>query len=596
MKRFVILIHIGLFLWAGVARAALQPEQVLVLYNSAEADSVEVSDYYQLARPGVLSFDFDDPTLLPGTISYEDFIDKIRTPLRDHLELEDLESAVIVFVLTKGLPHRIQQISPNTSNLGDSPSSASTAYNEGNITYASVDSELTLLQFDLEDGEAGDNLDSAADRAVANPYFRETSTITSFDRSEITNPDREFYATVSTYGWWRGYEVIRAGNNTLRRGELDAGHMYLTARLDAATVEDVKAMIDRAQNITFRRYTDAILLDSDGRTEAYQEVYDIEQETDIDDYEEVHDLLAGMWDRLDYDFSTDFFSGETDTFSYSSTEVTVSGPIVHLNSYGTNHSGSGERNYLSSYEGQLVPGASFAAYESFGASALGGVSSPLSQAQLTEWIAAGGTFAIGPVWEPFTFGISRSAVFLDGFLNEGLTYVEAAWSSIMPLSWQSVVLGDPLATATVIDGEPYYLWTLEFFGTTPTVDDRVAMGADFDEDRVVNAVEYSLVLDPSGFSEAPLEPVGISGGGFPELALAIHSTAPVGVTYIFERSETLAAESWSEFGRWTQADGGSGSASFSETATEDGTLLTITDSEAVAVGESVFFRVSVELE
>ncbi|MGE9290267.1 MAG: hypothetical protein ACQKBT_04700 [Puniceicoccales bacterium] len=594
----------GLFLSLGVRLWAIDEDEVLVVYNSQESDSLAVASYYQSVRTGVRTLDLNEGTLLPGTISYADFISKVRDPIRSHLNSNNLEESVLVIVLTKGLPHRIQQISPNTPDLGDTPSAASTAYGEGNITYASVDSELTLLQFDLEEGEAGGNEDSPADRAIYNPYYRETDSIDSYDRSEITSEDRYFEANAVGYNYGLGYIQREGPFGASRNVPIDAGHIYLTARLDADSVEDVKAMIDRAQNIVIRRQTDALLFDADARTTKtvddevvdvrLQYIYDPIVGDFLDDYEEAEDLFGADWDRLQYDHSTDYFRGETDTISFSATEVPISGPVAHLNSYGTNHTGSGERDYLSSYAGQLVPGASFAAYESYGASGLGGVSPPLNQAQITEWIAAGGTFATGPAWEPFTFGISRSEVFLNAFYNEGLTYVEAAWSSIMQLSWQSVVLGDPLATASIIDAEDYYVWALENTGTTPTVSDAVAEDADFDDDQILNGVEYGFDLDPTAYSVSPVSAPTLSASGNPEFVLEIPDGVPSEVTYILERSLTMDSGSWSSIAEWSESAGASGSAGIGVVTESGVTTLTITDSEELEDGEKAFYRLSVE--
>ena len=65
----------------------------------------------------MLGFDLDDPTLTPGTITYADFVTKIRDPIRSHLSSQGLEEQIIVLVLTKGIPHRIADI--NAPNVGE---------------------------------------------------------------------------------------------------------------------------------------------------------------------------------------------------------------------------------------------------------------------------------------------------------------------------------------------------------------------------------------------------------------------------------------------------------------------------------------------
>jgi hypothetical protein len=94
--------------------------QVLVIYNSQQPDSQAVHDYYTVQRPGVLSFDLNDASIAPGTINYTEFASKIRTPIRNHLAANSLESAIHVLVLTKGLPHRIQSLNAANPDIGDS--------------------------------------------------------------------------------------------------------------------------------------------------------------------------------------------------------------------------------------------------------------------------------------------------------------------------------------------------------------------------------------------------------------------------------------------------------------------------------------------
>jgi len=568
----------------------IQPESVLVIYNSEEADSLAVHDYYVAARPGVRSFDLNDGTLSAGTISYANFISKIRNPIRTYLNGNSLEETVEVLVLTKGLPHRVQDLDPSAPNLGDSPNAAEAAYEEGDLTYASVDSELTLLQFDLEAGEAGGSMDSVADRAVYNPYFRETTAFSSFDRNRIADPDRDFFQNETVYGWWRGYTMRRRVIFLQKEEPFDAGHLYLTSRLDADTVEDVKSMIDRAASIFIRRQTDALLFDADARGTPFQVYEEPISGAAINDYAEATARFTASWDRLRFDETGAFLVGATDTVSFSPL-IETTGPVAHLNSYGVNHSGGGERNYLASYAGQLVPGASFSAYESYGASGLGDVSPPINQAQVTEWIAAGGTFATGPVWEPFTFGISKSDPFLKAFFDEGLTFVEAAWSSIPQLSWQSVVIGDPLATATIIDAEPYFQWSLGTMGTTPTVDETASESEDFESDDISNGVEYGLDLDPAVSSAGSERLLRVTKPGL--VVFQIPSPAPVGVGYAVERSPDLSLNSWDIIatrnisGEWT------GSATVTEDSITGGLQVTVTESEPLPVGDAHFYRLVV---
>jgi hypothetical protein len=267
--------------------------------------------------------------------------------------------------------------------------------------------------------------------------------------------------------------------------------------------------------------------------------------------------------------------------------------VAHLHSYGVNHTGSNSsiRDYLATFNGQLVNGASFSAYESFGARGLGGLSN-FGQAQVEEWISAGGTFATGPVWEPFTLGISRSEIFLDRFLNQGFTYVEAAWASILQLSWQTVVLGDPLATATVTTGSPYDQWIFSNTGVTPDINGSATFDTDLDLDGLSNGIEYLLDLDP-GNSDTNSQnlPKLLIEDGDQFFIFTLADPVPTEATVSVEMSTTLAANDWTTIATRSQAGTWSGSATVLEANTVNGKEIEITDNLVITTSNR-FYRIS----
>ncbi len=207
-------------------------------------------------------------------------------------------------------------------------------------------------------------MDSAADRAVINPFFGSTQRFASFSRSKITGGDLTFSKRIlsDTDSWW---ELQERRNFFLRR-PTDAGAIYLTARLDAATVEEVKALIDRAQVIAFRKELDAIILDADSRTDRLDRYLNPINMTVSTDYLETENLLSGDWARVFSDTTNSFLTGTSDPTSLANTTL-VPGPVAHLHSYGVNHIGTNSqiRDYLRTFGLQLPPGASFSAYETF---------------------------------------------------------------------------------------------------------------------------------------------------------------------------------------------------------------------------------------
>lgn len=585
---------IGLLTASALPVAAISEGNVLVVYNSENADSLEVKNYYLAKRPGVLEFDLADSSILSPTISYADFAAKIRDPIRQHLNSNNLEQTVEVITLTKGIPHRIQNIDPNSPNAGDSGAGALAAYNAGNATFASVDSELMLLQHDLNANEAGGNHDSAADNAVLNPFFNETAAFSSFDRSSIASGNQIFSGrTSNAYNWWvLGTETIRGANVTFSPS--DPGDIYLTARLDAATVQDVKDLIDRAQNIAFRTDIDAIIFDGDGVKDPPLDRYNIPSTgLLVDDYPEAETLMSTNWDQVLRNNDTTFIIGKAANIAYTNT-LAIQGPIAHLHSYGVNHNGNNTdiRPYLTTFTGQLVNGASFSAYESFGARGLGGLSNG-NQGQVEEWFTSGGTFATGPVWEPFTFGLLKSEIFLDRFMNQGFTFVEAAWAGILQISWQSVVIGDPLATAAFRTSTDYETWVFGNTGTTPDADATASFDGDYDEDGLTNGIEYTLALDPtaSDVNSVKLPEFTLSSGD-KIIAFTLADPVPSNVEVIVEMTPTLDPGDWTTIATRSSGGSWSGTATVEENTTAAGIEVSVTDN-TTGTEERRFYRISV---
>ncbi len=469
------------------AWGAMGADEVLVVYNSQDADSLAVWNHYKAARPGVLGFDLNDPTLNSGTISYADYQAKIQNPLQQHLSANGLAEQVSVLTLTKGLPHRIQDI--NAGNVGDSPGSVGMWFVTGNATYASVDSELTMLWQNLGDGEAGGTMDSRADNFIVNPYHRQSTSFNSYNRSDITQAN-----TFTPHG----------GGSTMwtmqRDGEdADAGVMYLTSRLDGHTVEDVKAMIDRSANVVIDPYQHRIVVDEDAGGSlddvgAYT-FKSLDPGYAGDDYDEAVAALSGQWVDLVFDEGTAFLVGESGTVPDSNATVT-SGTLAALASYGGNHGSASQAGYLATWEGQLAEGAVMNTMESYNAKQFGGTSGFSDQGQLADWIAHGGTFGVGNVWEPFAFSVADNEYLLTHFFLHGMTWAEAAWSSVPYLSWQQLVLGDPLATVQLlsgdadgdhdVDGADFLLWQ-QNYGTqmNATLEE-----GDFDGDGDVDGADF----------------------------------------------------------------------------------------------------------
>ena len=72
-------------------------------------------------------------------IDYTTFKTNVRDPLRAYLSQQNLATTVRCILLTKGLPHRIQNISntaPLSSTIGDNPAGLTAAINAGRAPWA----------------------------------------------------------------------------------------------------------------------------------------------------------------------------------------------------------------------------------------------------------------------------------------------------------------------------------------------------------------------------------------------------------------------------------------------------------------------------
>lgn len=466
----------ALCLGASPTFGALGDNNLLLIYNDpgdqGTNDGAQITAHYQSHYPGVHSLNLDDPALSPGLITYPSFITQIREPIRQHLVDEGLTTTVRVLVLTKGIPHQIDDINVPGTSLGNTAGGILARFTDSNLTYASVDSELTLLFHDLSTGEADDPADSQADNFVLNPYFQQTHPISV--ALNIAQPPANTLSKVDILG--EGMEVLFSHWKVT---DNDAGRLYLTARLDGHTVDDVKGMIDRAQTILVDTARYAAVLDGN-ETEL-----DLQAPVDNDPlttgglaFDTARDLLnASQWRRILHDRSSDFFVGQQTQALTGDLPVSnrreVEGPVFFVAGLGANHFGAiNERGWARTYADQLPHGAIFNTFESYNGRQFGGVSPHPQQAQTADWIADGGTLAIAHVWEPLTLGVAWNAPLIDGFFNHGLTWAEAAWSSIQTLSWQSVVIGDPLAKATLLNAVPQVeLVTLSGFDSTATESD-----------------------------------------------------------------------------------------------------------------------------
>lgn len=457
------------------AHAQLREPEVLVVYDSRISDSLLVAEAYAGSvkvpggvgntpgtRPGVRVVNL---ATLPGAgvfpatpdISHATFSSALRTPLRNYLTSNNLTYQIRCFVLTKGLPHRITDFTRPT--IGDDPATLNTAFADGSFgdfTYASVDSELTLLWQTLIAGEDSANADSKSDGMIASPFALKGLPASAFSNRFITTAPKTLVAVPLNGGSSVQNGFVWQTTVGLTASDLTAGDLYLVCRLDAPSVQNVRDMLTRAQNLVINTSSAGIVLDTDGRPFDSVAGLGTPFDTGGPDYTNARDALLADGRFPSANISFDSFAGFPNfivgpNIAFSGTSYIIPRPLVYLGHFGSNHFGvtvPANTTYAQSFN--FAPGAVFNTMESFNGRDFGGRGQlpAVPQQQASAFLAAGGTFAVANVWEPFTLSVPRTRELVQRFLLSNLTWAEAAYSALPVLSWQQIVLGDPLARVT----------------------------------------------------------------------------------------------------------------------------------------------------
>lgn len=516
---FAVLTTQGFSPLLSPAHAALKPEQVLVLFNSqgsdadgnGVADSVEVFELYADRNPGVIGFDLDNAAIQSRVLTHAEYEDLIRDPVRSFLDNSipggngrggDISAQIVVITLTQGLPVRIDDT--DNAGLGNRPGDALDELTDGDATYASVDAELALLWQAGSAGEAGGRLDAPfIDNALLNPYHGRQAPIDSFDRSGIKTALRT--------------EAIGANADLISRlldtngtrfrlddEPADPGDIYLTTRLAGRTVDDAIALIDRGGLVIFDVLADQLIFDENAAGSLDDAAIFVQGGSPSedpayqgDDYDEAASAAdAASYQALVFDETSRQLIGENvGAFKGTASTTSVTGRVALLATYGGNHNegNSDNEGFIDTFAGQLAKGAIYLSAESFAGRTIDGGAGFLDQADVLDWVAHGGTFAIVNPAEPFAFSLADAELITNNFLLGELTWAEAAWTAIPYLSWQHVVIGDPLATVLRVQGPPvdaeiFLAPRIRFVGQPGILYDVVRI-TDGGEERIIATVE-----------------------------------------------------------------------------------------------------------
>lgn len=463
------------------ARAQIAQENVLLLWNSTKPDSQAVRDMYIAQYPGVVEFDLANNAIPTTSVNRTQFVNLIRGPVRDFINGDsggpDLSQQIMGIVMTRGLPSRV---------VGSSEF-------EIFSSFASVDSELSLVQQDLE-AAGGGLLPFRYNGQVDHPYHTDLN-------QSVVGQSRAIVKIAKNF-------IIQSpagGFSTWVASPFTPGEMYLVTRLDAAPndagseVEHIGALLRRSKRmVVVREHVQALLdefpasagqLDDDGIPPIYP---------NTDDFDSTFSALTGLGIATLHDETNDFITGPE--------LADQCRPLIVLGSYGENHdiapgaeNAPGAGVYINDYK--FHPAAMAITYESFNGNSIVNGQQRQDHQQVLEMISSGGGFTIAHVNEPFTYAVADLGPLVRNMLQFGLTYAEAAYTSIPALSWVNVAVGDGLARVVLLSEAD-----LDLNGDTGLdVEDLYAYHAaplDLNDDGVADVHDAEIARDELRFGEA----------------------------------------------------------------------------------------------
>lgn len=469
---------------AAVAQAQLAPENVLLIVNTESADSQAIAAAYAARYPGVHVWTYSGST--ESTIDRPTFESELRAPLDAHLRAADdgqgnpLWQTVRVLVTTKGVPHRVYDV--DGTQIGDNVAAVQQQYNAILYDAACLDSELTLVHQCLAAGDPAEP-DRYANNYVRNPYYGATSRLTEYART---------FATAA-----KTFELVGKGWDAQAQSEPEAqltpGDLYLVTRLSGYTAADAVAAIGRAGQMPVRASQVCVVLDrNDRRLDAF-------------DFPHTRNALEAAGFSVVYD-GGDTFVTQADR------------PVIAYGGYGVNHTYGdvpppGSCYVLEDLAFDIAPGAIFNTYESWNGRCFSSALPHDAHGQIADWISRGGTLAVGHVFEPYTAGVVDDLVMFERMLLRGWTFAEAAYAGMAYLSWQNVVVGDPLARFDLVP--EVTAWAV-VFGHGPAGEQvRPVLDGDV-EPRLAGVTEFRVALsnplDPATLAPSAVEVTGQQNG------------------------------------------------------------------------------------
>lgn len=343
---------------------AQSPDSVLIVVNQPSALSRKIGEYYAERRRVPAANICSLQATTDEEISRDDFDNQISHPIRDYLRARNLTEKILYIVTTAGVPLKIR--------------------GSGGIRgeAASVDSELTLLYFDLH------GRFHALPSGIPNPFF---------DHAYVPFRHPDF-------------------------------PIYLVTRLAGYDFNDVKAIIDRAQ-VAHNRGKFVIDLKGSDNTDGNRWLLQAAQQLPRD--------------RVVLDRSPIVLEHESDVIAYASWGSNdPDRKQRHLDFHWL--PGAIMTEYVSTNGRSFTrPPDSWNIGGTWGDPKTTFLGSP--QTMTADYIHDGATGASGHVYEPYLQMNPRPNILLPAYYR-GRNLAESYYLSIPALSWMNIVIGDPLCT------------------------------------------------------------------------------------------------------------------------------------------------------
>lgn len=449
---FSLVAVIGIVL-TDSAYAGGGPRGVAVVINTRSAVSREIGRYYQEARnipdSNIINISCPEHEIF----SAEDFEKLVETPLRQFMRRPDVAGKIDYVVLTKGTPLGVIYGDPAN------PHSA-----------ASV---LTCL----------DHPEMAA--TIANPYGP-----TSWMTWGFLAPEVAWSHSLSFNGY----------------------RFYLVTRLDAFTVEQVKALIDRGVRPAL---DGAFVLDRNTYTSG---PYGAANKRLGDQLGSAYSTLVGSGHEVCYDAGGSFIAnrcGLMGYFSWASHDIAYT-----------------FEKYVSN---QFVPGAIGDTYYSYSARTFQDPQTTARPPLIADLIPRGLCGAGGYVSEPQVTTATYANVLFDRYIK-GFNLAESFYAACPQLFWKTVVIGDPLMAPYATPPEVHIQLANAVLSGVVTVcaeaaDEsgvsRVEFYLDDTPIGIVTEPPYEVQLDTTDY---PIGPHTIEAIAFENSPVATQGSARVGVT------------------------------------------------------------------